>query len=221
MSTIDLPGGVLFDLDGTIMDSAPDIAAAVNRVSVQLGLGLRNEEKIRAAVSKGGAAIVAAAFGELDEAMREPILQRSLAEYALRIFEKSKYFAGIEELLEALDQAKVHWGIVTNKNSHLTSLLAAATGLNKRASVIVCGDTLEQRKPDPAPVLHACKVAGIDPLNSFFVGDDLRDVQAGRAAGLKTIGVTYGYADADEVASWNADFVVSHAIEILPLVGLR
>ena len=139
--------------------------------------------------------------------------------YTEQVCDLSHIFEGLEELLDALDDADVPWGVVTNKPAYLTELLMAKLGLAKRSSATVSGDTLTTRKPDPAPLLYACELADVDPTRSIYVGDAWRDIEAGRAAGMRTIAATYGYiTDEDEPRSWDADDMVENTADLAQII---
>ncbi|GAB3036456.1 MULTISPECIES: phosphoglycolate phosphatase [Oleiagrimonas] len=213
--------GVLFDLDGTVLDSAPDLFAALCELCAEKSFPLPDYAPVRQVVSRGGRAILKAGIQELDEDQVEALLPRFLACYAERMGTDSPPFPGVSALLEALEADEVPWGIVTNKAGFLTDPLLERVGLASRAAAVVCGDTLPVRKPDPAPVLLACEQAGMEPSRAVFVGDDERDVQAGRAAGLFTVAVAWGYLDGGDPHAWGADAVVEDAAALQALLRLK
>ena len=212
---------VLFDLDGTLLDSAPDLIDAANRLRVAQGLGPVPPERIRLQVSRGGRAMLAVAFDHLDAAAREDLLQPFLDDYRQNLVVKSRLFEGFPEVLETLGRAGMGLGIVTNKVESLTRPLLAQLGLEQRFAAVLCGDSLCQRKPDPAPVLAACAQLGVPPGQAVMVGDDRRDIEAGRAAGCRTLVASYGYIDAGEdIQSWGADAVLDSPRHLLEWLGL-
>lgn len=183
---------VLFDLDGTLADTAPDLAGAVHKMQRERGLPETPLDALRPLASAGAPEY---------EAMRVEFL----ANYAAAICVNTTLFPGIAELLDALDARGVRWGIVTNKATRLTEPLVALLGLAPRAASIVCGDTTAHSKPHPAPLLHAADQMGIAPQRIVYVGDDLRDIQAGTAAGMATIAAAYGYCgDGAPPETWQA-----------------
>lgn len=202
--------GVLFDLDGTLADTAPDLAAAVNTMRRTRGLDMVPYELLRHHASGGARGLIGAAFGVTPEqgeyaAMREEFL----ANYEADLCVESVLFPGVDALLDSLDARDVPWGIVTNKIERLTFPLVAQLGLAERAGCIVCGDTTPYPKPHPAPVLYACERLGVAPRAALFVGDDERDVVSGRAAGTFTVAAAYGYCGSVvPPEQWKADALV-------------
>lgn len=215
------PSGVLFDLDGTLIDSAPDLYDALCALCDEEGRARPDYPPVRQVVSRGARAVLRAGLPELDDTGVEARVERFLAIYARDMGRDSHPFPGVPGLLDALQAAGVPWGIVTNKAAFLAEPLLERLGLAGRSAAIVCGDTLPQRKPDPAPVRLACERAGMDPVRAVFVGDDRRDVQAGRAAGLATVAVTWGYLDGGDPHAWDADAVVDDAAALATLLGLE
>lgn len=215
------PSGVLFDLDGTLLDSAPGLYAALRTCAAETGVTLPPFVAVREVVSRGGSAVLKTAWPEADGDTIAALLPRYLELYAEVMVEHSPAFEGVDALLAALETAGIPWGIVTNKAGFLTEPLLKAIELWPRAASVVAGDTLAQRKPYPEPVLHACRQAGIDPARSVFVGDDPRDVQAGRAAGLYTVAAAWGYLDGSDPAEWGADCVLESPRQLLSLLQLQ
>jgi len=210
------PAVVLFDLDGTLVDSAPDLAVAANRVLADHGRPPVAYARLRQVVSKGGRAMLAVSFPDFSEAQREPLLPVFLRYYGQALAQESTLFDGVEELLAALDARGVRWGIVTNKPEGLARGVVEGFGWRQRCAVLVGGDTLPTRKPDPAPLLHACSALGVAPGDALYVGDDLRDVQAARAAAMPCVAALWGYReDGDDPLRWQADHVAAHASEVL------
>lgn len=212
---------VLFDLDGTLVDTAPDLAWALNRTLVQRGRAPLPFKKIRPSVSLGGVALVKLGF-ELDETDPEftPVRNEFLAIYRDNLATHSRLFPGMEQVLDRLEQAGIAWGIVTNKPAWLTDPLTQALQLDTRTPCIVSGDTLAQRKPHPAPLLHACQLLQCAPRETLYVGDARRDVEAGESAGMATLVASYGYIDANEdPASWGADGCIDSPEDVLSWVG--
>ncbi|HEX5694145.1 MAG TPA: phosphoglycolate phosphatase [Arenimonas sp.] len=210
------PAVVLFDLDGTLVDSAPDLAVAANRVLADHGRPPVAYPRLRQVVSKGGRAMLAVSFPDWTETQREPLLPVFLRYYGEALASQSTLFDGVDELLAALDARGMPWGIVTNKPEGLARGVVEGFGWRQRCAVLVGGDTLATRKPDPAPLLHACAALGIAPGDALYVGDDLRDVQAARAAGMPCVAALWGYReDGDDPLRWQADHVAAHASEVL------
>ncbi|HEX7733195.1 MAG TPA: phosphoglycolate phosphatase [Rhodanobacter sp.] len=212
--------GVLFDLDGTLLDSAPDLHAALVAYCVEAGVPVPDYARVREVVSRGSRAILRCAFAEGDEALLAR-MPRYLELYRGMLAAHTRPFEGVASLLEAIEARGVRWGIVTNKPGFLTEELIRRIDWDLRASAVVCGDTLPVKKPDPAPVLLACEHARVEPARCVFVGDDARDVEAGRAAGLYTVAVRWGYLDGGAPDSWGADAVVEHPRALVELLGLR
>lgn len=210
--------GVLFDLDGTLLDSAPDLYAALAAYGAEVGASPPRYAQVREVVSRGSRAILRCAFDEDDAALQLRV-PRYLEIYQGMLAQHTRPFDGIAQLLEALEAQGLRWGIVTNKPAFLTEELIQRIDWDLRASAVVCGDTLPVKKPDPAPVLLACERARIDPARSLFVGDDLRDVQAGRAAGMYTVAVRWGYLDGGDPAAWGADAVLDHPSQLAELLS--
>lgn len=199
------PRAVLFDLDGTLADTAPDLVAAVNLLRTARGLAPAEYETLRPYASAGARGLLGAAFGlrpgDPDyEALRVTFLEN----YVAAIAAKTRLFDGIPELLETLTVADIPWGIVTNKAARLTDLLVPKIGLG-HAACVVSGDTTPHAKPHPAPLQEAARRIGISPEECWYVGDDLRDIEAGRAAGMTTIAAAWGYCGETAPATWNAD----------------
>jgi len=210
---------VLFDLDGTLVDSAPDLCNAVNRVLADLGRPPVPLARLRQVVSKGGRAMLSVALPDLPEAERERLLPPFLARYGEALAVDSVAFAGVAELLAAIEARGLRWGIVTNKPEGLARGVVEGFGWQSRCAVLVGGDTLPTRKPDPGTLLHACAALGIDAGEALYVGDDLRDVQAARAAGMPCVAALWGYReDGDDPHRWEAEHVAAQARDVLALL---
>lgn len=201
---------VLFDLDGTLLDTAPDLAYALNETLREFGEEPLPYATIRPVVSHGGIALIKLGFGlgPEDEGY-VPRRQRLLEIYRTNIARATRPFAGMDEVLETLERQGLNWGVVTNKPAWLTEPLLKALGLYDRAATIVSGDTLAERKPHPAPMLHACEFVGSHPQECLYVGDAKRDIEAGRNAGMHTMIALFGYiGDEDDPRQWGADTLV-------------
>ncbi len=207
---------VLFDLDGTLADTAPDLANALNAIRQKHDLEKLPLKIISPTVSLGGNAMIKLAFDlEEGDSGFEDIREQFLNYYLEHIAEETKLYEGMAELLSLLENNNITWGIVTNKSGWLTLPLLEALSLDKRAACIVSGDTLEQRKPHPAPVIHACELIQAEPASTVYIGDAQRDIEAGNRAGTKTLIALYGYIEENEdPKSWNADAMVSSVHEI-------
>lgn len=208
---------VFFDLDGTLADTAPDLAAALNQILQERGLSGLSLETIRPSVSLGGNAMIKLAFA-IEEGAPEfdELRQRFLQIYHGRLHQSTCVFPGIEKVLNYIEEKNMIWGIVTNKPEWLTYPVMEKLGLTQRATSIVSGDTTEYRKPHPEPMLHACKLAQCTPESSLYVGDALRDIEAGHAAGMKTLTASYGYiAKNEDSKMWGADGNISKPEDII------
>jgi N-acetyl-D-muramate 6-phosphate phosphatase len=213
--------GVLFDLDGTLLDSAPDLYAALRAQCAEEGVPPPPYAPVRAVVSRGARAVLRCAFAERGEPALEALTPRYLQLYQEVMAQQTQSFDGIDDLLARIEAHGLRWGIVTNKAGFLTDELIRRIGWIDRASALVSGDTLPVKKPDPAPVLLACERAGVDPARCLFVGDDRRDVLAGAAAGLYTVAVSWGYLDGGDPHAWGADIVLDHPAELAALLQLQ
>jgi 2-phosphoglycolate phosphatase len=201
---------VLFDLDGTLIDTAPDMVDALNRMLTRHGKAELPYTRVRNTVSRGSIALVKLGFGDkLPESELKNLQNEYLAVYAESLCAASRPFEGMAEILSELEAAAVCWGVVTNKPGWLTEPLLKQLKLYDRAGCIVSGDTLPVRKPDPAPLLHAARLVQRNPRQCVYVGDDRRDVDAGRAAGMRTVVALYGYIeDGEDPRQWGADDMI-------------
>ena len=211
---------VFFDLDGTLIDSAPDLVIAMQRLRDQLGEPATDLGGVAAVVSKGGRAMLRAGFPGVDEPRVEELLPRFLDLYAEAIAVRTRPYPGIEELLRGLESRAIPWGIVTNKPGRLARVVVSELGWHARRSALVSGDCLAQRKPDPEPLLHAAALSGVVASRSVYVGDDARDIEAGRRAGMRTIAVGWGYLDGEDPRAWGADHVIAAPLELLSVLRL-
>ncbi|MEO8810465.1 MAG: phosphoglycolate phosphatase [Rhodanobacter sp.] len=213
--------GVLFDLDGTLLDSAPDLYAALQAQCIEEHVEPPAFVTVRQVVSRGARAVLRCAFAARGEVAVEALVPRYLQLYQQVMARQTCAFDGVDDLLARLEARGLRWGIVTNKAAFLTDELIRRIGWAERACAVISGDTLPVKKPDPAPVLLACERAGVVPADGVFVGDDQRDIQAGAAAGLFTVAVTWGYLDGGDPHAWGADAVVDHPAELAALLSLR
>jgi phosphoglycolate phosphatase len=211
---------VLFDLDGTLADTAPDLAGAANRMRTDRGLASLPIAELRPLASLGARGLIGGAFGVgPDDAAFEALRLEFLSRYEEALCVDSALFPGMATTLAALEAAGVRWGIVTNKAARFTVPLVRALGLANRAACVVSGDTTPHAKPHPAPLQHALAVTAVSSEHALYVGDDLRDVQAGRAAGIVTVAAAYGYlGNGEPLARWGADHVIEAPADLLPLV---
>ena len=207
---------VLFDLDGTLADTAPDLGGATNRLLQEEGREQKSIELLRPYVSQGVKGLLWAGFGIApDDADYDRLTQRFLDLYSARLCEATVLFDGIPALLDELELNRLQWGIVTNKRRRFTDPLAELLALSPRTRCIVSGDTTAQPKPSPLPILHACELLSCRPEKTIYVGDDRRDIVAGKAAGCMTIAVSFGYfGDSGPIETWGADMIIDHPSEI-------
>ena len=212
--------GVFFDLDGTLADTAPDLVAATNQLLSARNLPLKPYEQLRPCASAGARGLIGGAFG-IDTKHPDfiPLRDEFFANYEKALFVHSKLFEGMEHLLNQLESAQLPWGIVTNKSERFTNPLVDLMGLSQRSISTVSGDTTPHSKPHPEPILHAARIANLDPNKSLYVGDDIRDVIAGKAAGMKTVAAAYGYCGCEEPPeAWGADFIIQTPQELLQII---
>lgn len=213
------PLAILFDLDGTLADTAPDLAGAVNQLRIARGLVPTDYELLRPIASAGARGLIGVAFGITpDDAAYEELRDDFLKNYEAAIAVDSSLFAGITELLSGLQEQGIAWGIVTNKIARLTDQLVPKIGLG-HAACVISGDTTAHSKPHPAPLFEAAKRIGVLPEHCWYVGDDLRDIQAGQAAGMTTIAAAWGYCGEAAPATWNADVLVDTPQQLFELLG--
>lgn len=215
-------GAVLFDLDGTLADTAPDLAAAANFLLAQAGRPQQSVEFFRPWASQGVRGLLRTGFGIApDDAAYADLFARFLERYAEQLCVDTCLFPGMAALLDRIEATGAGWGIVTNKRQRYTDPLVAQLGLTPRTACVVSGDTTAAAKPSPLPVLHACNLLGVTPAASCFVGDDPRDIEAGRAAGCLTVAVTWGYlADHPPAATWGADYVADTPVQLADWLSL-
>ena len=212
---------VLFDLDGTLADSAPDLGAALNLLLAEENKAPLALEQSRPHTSSGVRGLLGAGFDlRPGDAAYAGLAKRFLDHYERLLCHGTTLFPGILDLLGALDERGVRWGIVTNKMQRFTLPLVEGLGLRQRASCIVSGDTSPRAKPHPDPLLLGCIAIQVPPGRSLYVGDDLRDIVAGRSAGLGTVAAAYGYLGVEApIEAWQADVVVTQPDQILGLLG--
>ena len=212
--------GVLFDLDGTLIDSAPDLGAAANQMRVRRGMASLPLELYRPLCGAGARGMLEIAFAmgpdHTDfEAMREEFFSN----YERCLSERTFAFDGVAELIAALRARGIAWGVVTNKSQRFALPLTAGMPLFASAGAIVSGDTTPHAKPHPAPLLEAARRMGLNPAHCLYVGDDERDIVAGHAAGMRTVAATYGYLGSrSDVAAWNAHAQINSPLALLQLL---
>jgi len=215
-----MTGLVLFDFDGTIADTAPDLAAAANLQRTRKGLSSLPVDKLRPFASAGARGLLRAALDmHTDHPEYEEHRKQFIDDYEAAMTVHTRLFDGVPELLSQISSAGLSWGIVTNKATRLATPIVAALGLAQDCAVLVCGDTTAHAKPHPLPLQYAAQQAGYDIAKCIYVGDDLRDIQAARAAGMASIAAAYGYCGSDDpVETWQADHSVNSAKEIWPYI---
>ena len=210
---------VLFDLDGTLVDTAPDMVRALQDMQQAHGYAVVDYDYGRSNVSNGALGLIRIGFPDVADGGREPLMCEFVERYAKRLCDETRVFPGLLELLDELERHERPWGVVTNKPAWLTEPLMEALGLADRSAATVSGDTLEQRKPHPAPLLHACEIAGLAPASTVYVGDAARDIEAGRNAGMATIAAAYGYVTADDDPQrWGADIIAADTAQLSQIV---
>lgn len=216
---------VLFDLDGTLIDTAPDMGGALINLMIEEGLEPLPLDTIRPYVSQGGLVLTRMGFdGKVPEAQIEPLRQRFLQHYRAVVADQSRLFDGYETILGELEAQSIPWGIVTNKPEWLTHPLLEQLGLAQRASVVIGGDTLEHRKPHPMPLIVAADRLQVECSRCVYVGDDERDIVAGKAAGMKTLVANYGYIEhGTRTDDWEADGSIERPADLMqhPLLANR
>jgi 2-phosphoglycolate phosphatase len=209
------PKAVLFDLDGTLLDSAPDMLATVDAMRAARGRGPMRMEMLRPVVSKGARAMTAAAFPDVHADERNTWIPEFLATYERELGRHGTLFDGVDAMLRALEDAGSRWGIVTNKPEYLAKQLMPMLGWESRCAVLIGGDTLPERKPHPLPLLHAAEAMGLSPEDVVYVGDDERDIVAARAAGMRSVVALWGYRlDEDDPIAWQGDAMIDLPSEL-------
>ena len=214
------PPVVLFDLDGTLLDSAPDFVATIALLAARHGLPAAGMDVIRPVVSKGSRAMLAAAFPQLAQPEREALVPEFLATYQGLIGQHAVLFDGVADMLAALENAGTTWGIVTNKPEYLARDILPQHGWTDRCAVLIGGDTLAEKKPHPLPLLHAADELGVAPARCVYVGDDERDILAARAAGMPSVAVLWGYRLPDDTPqTWGADVIHDDVVALHTAAG--
>lgn len=208
---------VLFDLDGTLLDTAPDLVHALNQLREQQDLPPLAAETVKPIISMGSNAMLKLAFGISENDINFNKLKNEfLAFYYQHIADATTFFPGVEHVLTQLEQQRIPWGIVTNKHTKYTNALLTALHLDWRPACVISGDSLPSCKPDPAPLLHACELLEHTPKHCLYVGDAIGDVTASKAAGIKSLVALYGYINQhDDPYAWQADGYINQPLEIL------
>lgn len=216
MNATTFPAAVLFDLDGTLLDSAPDFVATVNRMLQARGMAEVTLEQLRPVVSKGSRSMLAVAFPQMGDAERHALVPEFLGIYESLIGQHARLFEGVETMLQALEQGGSTWGIVTNKPEYLARLILPQLGWEQRCAVLIGGDTLAERKPHPLPLQVAARQINMAPAACVYVGDDQRDIVAAHAAGMPSIAALWGYRpDDDDPQLWQADMMAATPAALL------
>ena len=217
--SLPVPRAVLFDLDGTLADTAPDLANAVNKMRQDRGLPLTPYELLRPMASAGARGLIGVAFGiQPGDADFETMRTEFLANYEAQIADQTVLFEDVVALLAKIESNNQHWGIVTNKPLRYTDVLLPLIGL-AHAACSISGDTTPHAKPHPEPLFEAARRLQLAPEQCWYVGDDLRDIQAGKAAGMATIAAGWGYCGMSEPTNWDADFIAGSPREIIELLS--
>jgi phosphoglycolate phosphatase len=216
VTTRAFPELVLFDLDGTLLDSAPDFVATVNVLRAERDHPPLPVALLRPHVSRGARAMVTAAFPDLGDAAVQALIPRFLEVYATELARHGQAFDGVETLLGAIESAGCRWGIVTNKPEYLAARLLPLLGWDARCAILIGGDTLPVRKPEPLPLLHAARELRVGIADCAYVGDDQRDIDAARAAGMTSIVALWGYRlDDDDPSTWGGDRMIDTPMQLL------
>ena len=210
---------VLFDLDGTLIDTAPDMVAVLQLLQQEHGIEPAPYQLARSNVSDGAIGLLTLGFPEIEVEFGDDLHELYLERYSEMVCQKSRVFDGLHALLDQLDDAEIAWGIVTNKPESLVMPLLIELDLAERTSCIVSGDTLPVRKPDPAPLLLGCDLIGVDAETAIYIGDAERDIEAGRRAGMATIAAGYGYiTEDDDPREWDANVIATTTEELTQIV---
>ncbi|MET1253679.1 HAD family hydrolase [Aliikangiella maris] len=211
---------VFFDFDGTLADTAPDLGFAINQVLQNHKHPTLPYETIRPHVSGGSPALIKLGFNiDADHPSFAQLKQEFLQSYEKAMLAKSKLFAGIRESLNFLNQKQVVWGIITNKPDYLTQPIVAHFNLINQAQVIISGDTYPLKKPDPYPLIQACKICNVAVEESIYVGDDERDIIAAKAANMQSVCANWGYQANKDSVDWQADYYLQESIDLKPFLS--
>ena len=213
---------VLFDLDGTLIDSAPDLGAAADKMRTDRGLQSLPASAYRPMAGAGARGMIAVAFGlTVEDSGFEALKEEFFSNYEVSLVDQTYVFEGVAELISRICQGGLKWGIVTNKSARFTVPLTQAMPLFNTAQTIISGDTMPHAKPHPAPLLEAARQLQVPPGRCIYVGDDERDIVAGRAAGMSTVAAAYGYlGETADTAAWKADFTITQPAELLKLLKM-
>ena len=220
MTAFSKPKAVLFDLDGTLIDSAPDLGAAADKMRIDRGMSSLDYALYRPMAGSGARGMLHVAFGISEaHADYEAFKNEFLDNYQNAMTVKTTVFDGVDDMLTRLQQQGLLWGVVTNKHQRFTIPLSQQMSLFETAGAVVSGDTTPHAKPHPAPLFEGARLLGLPPQDCWYVGDDERDIVAGKAAGMVTVAANYGYLGVEtEVLHWGADFVIHHPMELADLL---
>ena len=207
---------VLFDLDGTLVDTAPDLIACLNLALVEHEFSVVDAERVKPFISLGAMAMINASVPDLAETKKAELLDTMLLCYEQNIAKHTVFFKGMEQTLNSIEAMGLKWGVVTNKRERFTNPLMAALNLTHRAACIISGDTAEHPKPHPAPMLAACQKAHVNPEHCVYIGDAKHDITAGKAVNMKTLAAVYGYLKPnDQPETWGADELIDSPAQLL------
>jgi phosphoglycolate phosphatase len=213
---------VLFDLDGTLIDSAPDLGAAADKMRTDRGLPSLALDKYRPMAGAGARGMLGVAFGITpDDADFAPLREEFFRNYEACMTQRTYVFEGVKQMIDCLVDQGLSWGVVTNKSMRFAAPLTRGMPLFASARTVIGGDSTPHPKPHPAPLLEAARQLSVRPIECVYVGDDLRDVQAGRAAGMATVAATYGYLGTVDVEQWGADSHIASPLALLSLLKFR
>lgn len=211
---------LLFDLDGTLLDTAPDFISAINKQLAKRGRKPLVGDAVRTSVTHGSVGIIERVYKiPQDDPQFEILREEFLELYLSNIFEKTVVFSGLKQVLDSCHQHSIPWGIVTNKPLKYTAPLLAEIGLDKQSATTVCPDHVTNPKPDPEALLLACSQININPSDCIYIGDHIRDIQAGKSAGMRTIAAEWGYIEEFEnISQWQADWIVKKSTDLHTLL---
>jgi phosphoglycolate phosphatase len=218
-----VPKAVFFDLDGTLADTAEDLAAPVNAMRVERGMAPMALELLRPYASMGARGLILRGLGVEREAPEfESLRLEFLQRYEQAMCVRTRLFDGMAEVLEALDAAGLPWGVVSNKVERYVRPIMASLGVLSRSATAIGGDTTAFAKPHPEPLLHAARLTAVEPSRCIYIGDDLRDVEAGRAAGMATVAAAYGFCGEESPPrSWGADALIDRPLDLITVLALK
>ncbi len=212
---------VLFDLDGTLLDTAADFTTVLNAMLAEHQLAPQSYDEVRKRVSDGARAVVSLGFQQQEgDAGFQKLINDFLDRYLAQLAVSTTLFPGMNEVLDHIETRGLKWGIVTNKPARFTEPLLMAMGLDQRCATAICPDHVTNRKPHPEPIYLACKEIACLPAHTIYVGDHRRDIEAGRNASMRTVACAYGYVSAgDSAESWDADYIIAQARDLIPLIN--